>query len=142
RNGTSIWPVMCNIGVPAVSASTIAPQALPAAVPVLVNATPSPPRTRAYASAMLTAPASPRAGTQRMTPRRMIASSIGMLWMLITPKAARTPAASRNAATTSPAMVCSGTAETAGKFDDRTGHVAAHGRGEKGDRRRDFLGAP
>ncbi len=35
---------MCSSGVPAVSASTIAPQALPAAVPVLVNATPRPPR--------------------------------------------------------------------------------------------------
>lgn len=58
---------MCTSAVPAVSASTIAPAALPAAlpaaVPVLVNATPSPPDTRARPSAMLTAPASPRAPT-------------------------------------------------------------------------------
>src|ERR1700691_955210 len=76
-------------------------------------------------------------------PRRVSASSIGMLWMLITPNAARTPAASKNAATTSAAIVRSDIpADTAGQFDDRTGHVAAHGRREKGDRRRDFLRTP
>ena len=46
RYGVSICPVTCSSAVPAVSASTIAPAALPAAVPVLVNATPRPPDTR------------------------------------------------------------------------------------------------
>jgi len=57
---------MCSSGVPAVSASTIAPAALPAAVPVLVRHTPIWPVVRAQASAMLVAPASPRAGTQNL----------------------------------------------------------------------------
>ena len=79
RYGTSIWPVMCSSGVPAVSASTIAPAALPAAVPVLVMHTPSVPVVRAQASAMFAAPASPRAITKRILPRCAIASRIGML---------------------------------------------------------------
>ena len=60
----SICPVRCSSGVPAVSASTSAPAALPAPVPVLVTHTPNVPLTRAAASAMLQAPASPRAGTK------------------------------------------------------------------------------
>ncbi len=45
--GVSICPVRCSSGVPAVSASTSAPAALPAAVPVLVRHTPRPPLVRA-----------------------------------------------------------------------------------------------
>src|SRR5580693_5375920 len=91
---------------------------------------------------MFVAPASPRAGTQRMTPRRMIASRIGMLWMLITPKAARTPAASRNAAMTSPAITRSDiVTETTRNFYDRTGHEAAQRGSKKSDGGRDLFGA-
>ncbi len=104
RNGLSTWPVKWRSGVPAVAASTSAPAALPAPVPVLVTTTPSPPEMRADASAMLVAPASPRAGTKRMRPRRWIASRIGMLCTLTTPKARRTPASSRKAAMTSPSV--------------------------------------
>ena len=56
-----------------------APQALLAAVPVLETATPSPPRTRALASAILTAPPSDRAGINLILLRRAMASRIGML---------------------------------------------------------------
>ena len=76
---------MCSSGVPAVMASTMPPQALPAAVPVLVMHTPNVPVLRAQASAMLAAPASPRAETKRIAPRWAMASRIGMLWMEITP---------------------------------------------------------
>ena len=64
---------------------------------------------------MLTAPGSLRAGTNRIgagrpfvaaaAARRPKASRIGMLWIEITPKAARTPLASRNAATSSPTVM-------------------------------------
>ena len=54
-------------------------------VPVLVMHTPQVPLTRAAASAMLHAPASPRADTKRKCPRWWIASKIGMLWIEITP---------------------------------------------------------
>ena len=70
---------MCKSGVPAVSASTNPPAALPAAVPVLVMQTPKLAVLRAQASAMLVAPASPRAETKRMAPRVAMASKIGML---------------------------------------------------------------
>jgi hypothetical protein len=82
---------MCSTGDPAVSASTWEPAALPAAVPVLVITTPSARVTRAWASAMFMAPASPRAGTKRMRPWRAIASRIGMLWIEITPNTVVTP---------------------------------------------------
>ena len=42
RCGLSICPVRCRRGVPAVAASTSAPQVFPAAVPVLLKATPGP----------------------------------------------------------------------------------------------------
>ena len=82
----SICVVMCSTGEPAVSASTWEPAALPAAVPVLVTTTPRPFDTRAKASAIFMAPASPRAGTKVMRPCRKMASRIGMLWIEITPK--------------------------------------------------------
>src|SRR5215475_14122875 len=85
-------------------ASTSAPAALPAAVPVLVTTTPRPPVTRAAASAMDAAPASPRAVTKRIRPARWNASRIGMLWMLITPKAVVTPQFERNVAIRSPTV--------------------------------------
>ena len=44
---------------------------------------------------MLIAPASPRAGTNRMRPCRAIASRIGMLWIEITPNAVVTPMSAR-----------------------------------------------
>ena len=91
----STWLVMCSTGLPAVSASACAPAALPAAVPVEVMQTPSPPVTRAWASAMFIAPASPRAGTKRIRPCRAMASRIGMLWIEITPKAVVTPISAR-----------------------------------------------
>ena len=47
RYGVSICPVICSNGVPAVCASTMAPAALPAAVPVEVRHTPRPPVVRA-----------------------------------------------------------------------------------------------
>ena len=103
--GDSIWPVRCSSGVPAVMASTIAPAALPQPVPVLVTHTPSVPLTRAYASAMLQAPASPRAETKRIFWRVWNASRMGMLWIEITPKAARTPHCSRKRAASSPTVM-------------------------------------
>ena len=105
RYSASIWPVRCSIGVPAVSASTSAPAALPAPVPVLVTHTPSDPVTRAYASAMLQAPASPRAETNRILRRVLKASRIGMLWMEITPNAARVPHCSRKRTASSPTVI-------------------------------------
>src|SRR5438105_3519753 len=56
---------------------------------------------------MLTAPASPRAGTKRIAPRRWIASRIGMLWIETTPKAAFTPTSSRYATMRSPTVMSS-----------------------------------
>src|SRR5437764_8076857 len=82
----------------------IAPAALPAAVPVLVTTRPSPPETRAAASAIAAAPASPRAVTKRIRPERWNASRMGILWMLITPKAVVTLQLSRNALTRSPTV--------------------------------------
>ena len=54
-------------------------------VPVLVTHTPSVPLTRAAASAMLQAPASPREEMNRIAPRRWKASRMGMLWIEMTP---------------------------------------------------------
>src|SRR5256885_7061422 len=78
---------------------------LPAAGPVLVMHTPRLEVERAQASAMLPAPASPRAITKRTWPRAFIASRMGMLWMEITPNAACTPQCSRNWATTAPTVI-------------------------------------
>ena len=100
--GRSIWLVMCSTGLPAVRASTCAPAALPAAVPVDVKQTPSERVTRAWASAMFIAPASPRAGMKRMRPWRAMASRIGMLWIEITPKACVTPRSASAPAIRSP----------------------------------------
>ena len=90
--GRSICVVRCRTRLPAVKASACAPAALPAAVPVEVNATPSCPVTREKASAMFIAPASPRAGIKRMRPCSATASRIGMLWIEITPNMVVTPA--------------------------------------------------
>ena len=82
------------------------PLQLPAAGPVLVMHTPRLEVERAQASAMLPAPASPRAITKRTLPRANIASRIGMLWIQITPNAAFTPQCSRNWATAAPTVIC------------------------------------
>src|ERR1039458_1669723 len=63
--------------------------------------------------------------------------------MLITPKAARTPAASKNAAMTSPAITRSDiTAEATRNFYDRSGHESAQRGCKESDRGRDFFGPP
>src|SRR4051812_17353215 len=56
---------------------------------------------------MLTAPASPRAGTNRIFPRRWIASRIGMLWIDTTPNAAFTSSSSRKLTMASPTVMLS-----------------------------------
>ena len=104
---------MCSTDDPAVNASTCEPAALPAAVPVLVIATPRERETRAYASAMFIAPASPRAGTKRIRPCLAIASRIGMLWMEITPNATVTPMSASARAIASPTS----SSDCAGGFD-------------------------
>src|SRR5215208_5228911 len=57
---------------------------------------------------MLAAPASPRAGTNRIFPRRWMASRIGMLWIDTTPKAAFTFSPSRILTMASPTVMLSG----------------------------------
>src|SRR4051812_22027842 len=99
--------------------------------------TPRLPVVRAYASAMLVAPASPRAITKRTCPRWCSASRIGMLWIEITPKAAFTPQASRKAATAAPTVmvfwVSCMVAEASGYVDVAAGGVRGHRRGEEED---------
>src|SRR5262249_22335038 len=155
--GRSICEVMCSTGEPAVSASTCAPAALPAAVPVLVMTTPSLRDTRAKASAMFMAPASPRAGTKRMRPWRAIASRIGMLWMEITPNTVLTPISASAWAITSPtgpvtaASCISDCAavvmpmlhvprDAAGDFKLRAGDETGDRRAQEGDGPRHLLG--
>src|SRR5699024_7209995 len=98
----SICPVRCSTRDPAASDSIREPAALPAPVPVLVIASPMPPRARPYPSAALTAAASCRTGTKRRS--REIASISGMLCTLTTPNAVSMPTASISATTRSPPL--------------------------------------
>src|SRR6478735_2835410 len=90
RYRLSTLPVTCSTDVPALSDSISDPAALPAPVPVLVSAQPSPPVARAYPSAALTAVASCRTGTNRRC--LLTACTRGWLWTLTIPKTVSTPA--------------------------------------------------